>query len=60
MLHTLWKVFWALIGGLILGVGVGFWASNWWLGGAAAVLGLIAGWLFGKLISPLDAFASWF
>ena len=55
ILRTLWKVFCALIGGLILGVGVGFWASSLWLGLAAAVPGLIVGWIFGQHISPLDA-----
>lgn len=58
LLRTLWKVFCAMIGGLILGVGVGFWASSLWLGVAAAVPGLIAGWYFGKHISPLEAFFS--
>lgn len=56
LLRTLWKVFCALIGGLILGAGIGFWSSSLWLGLAAAVPGLIAGWIFGKHISPLDAF----
>jgi hypothetical protein len=56
ILRTLWKVFCAIVGGLILGVGVGFWSSSLWLGLAAAVPGLIAGWIFGKHVSPLDAF----
>jgi hypothetical protein len=56
--RTLWKAFCAIVGGLILGAGVGFWSSSLWLGLAAAVPGLIAGWVFGKHISPLEAFFS--
>lgn len=49
-----WRFFCATSGALILGALAGFSMSNLWIGLAAAVPGAIAGWYFGRYVSPLE------
>lgn len=52
----IWIGFCVLGGGLLAGGLAGLWASNLWVGVAAAIPGMVVGWYFGKNVSPWEFF----